>query len=859
LAKVHFFKLAQELGENPVTLQKRLAALGIRVPTTSSPVDEDTATRIREVARPVTPLSAEEPAPMAETRQPEAPPTAAPVVAAAPAAPIAPVAPPTPPAPAPPPEMKPATRVVRKVISETGGPTRTEVRSVVPGEGSKRPPRHGLMIHENEGGLGADIEFGIVKRAGEVPMPKPPPPRPMGPRPMGPGGPGPRPMGPRPMGGPGGGPPPAPDATKAGGPAKPGDAAKRKQKRTVFTEREKRALKTRSSEFTSTTGRGRRKRRSSGPRAANVPYTSDESVIITGPITVGELAEIIHASPAQVITQLIGMGTMATINQQIPGEQAVEVIEKMGFEAVFMAEENELAEWRLHTGGAENETEGEERPPVVTILGHVDHGKTTLLDSIRKTNVTASEFGGITQHIGAYQVDLGGELITFLDTPGHAAFTAMRARGANLTDIAVLVVAADDGIQPQTIEAIDHAKAAKVPIIVAINKVDLPDAQPEVVKQQLSGHGLVSEDYGGDVTMVQVSAKKGEGIDTLLEMILLTAELLELHGDPNKPAKGAVVESRMDRQRGAIATLLIQEGTLKVGDALVVGMVPGRVRAMTDDKGSPIKSAGPSTPVQITGLGEVPVAGDLFEMVADEKKAREIAEQRRLKARAERLQATVSLQDLSNLVASGLVNDLNVIVKCDVAGSIEAISHALGQIEQGEIRINLIHAGVGDVSESDVLLASASQAIIVGFHVRIEAQARAIAEEAGTDVRIYQVIYDLVDDIEKAMVGMLKPVFEEAVLGHAEVLQVFRISKLGSIAGSRVRDGLMRRGAKVRVLRSGEKVKEGNLDSLKHLKEDVREMAQGFECGISIDGYNDWQEGDIIECYVIRELRRETL
>ncbi len=651
----------------------------------------------------------------------------------------------------------------------------------------------------------------------------------------------------------------------AAGKAPPrGADAKKKQKRTVFSEQDKdRARTQRSADFSSTTIRTRRKRRVPGGGGerndVGQPIVIEEPVIITGAITVGELAERVRALPAQVITQLIGMGVMATVNQQIEPEQAISVLEKLGYEALYEREMMEQASWRLTTGGTEAVAGGELRPPVVTILGHVDHGKTTLLDSIRKTNVTEQEFGGITQHIGAYQTVVQGKRITFLDTPGHAAFTAMRARGANLTDIAVLVVAADDGIQPQTIEAIDHAKAAKVPIIVAINKIDLPDAQPEAVKQQLTGHGLVSEEWGGDTIMVPLSAKRGMNIEQLLEMILLVAEVQDLHAQEDVPAHGAVVESKLDKQRGPVATVLVQQGTLHVGDALVIGMVSGKIRAMSDYKGRPLREAGPSTPVEITGLSEVPVAGDLFDVMDEERKARDLAEQRQLKAREERLQTHVSLQNLSNMVASGQVRDLNIIVKSDVAGSIEAISQALSQNVHAEIRVNIIHAGVGDITESDVLLASASDGIIVGFHVRTEPQARLIAEEAGIDVRSYQVIYDLVDDVQKAMVGMLKPIFEEAILGHAEVRAVFKITRYGKIAGSYVTDGLVRRNSKVRVKRGGELVHEGNMDTLKHLKDDVREMAQGFECGISLDNFSDWKEGDIIESYIIKELRRETL
>lgn len=900
MPNLHFFKLAQDLKQNPQRLIKRLAADGITIQSASTMIDDDTVARVRVIvaadnAAAAAAAAAEPPTPPAEATPvatvPEVAPPAAPKPEVAPVAPPAkpqvPAAPRPAAAPAAPANAPAARPPVRKPTDKRppieGRPAAGEKRPVQNAGGqplkAKRVPRPNLLTPENDGGLSPDAEFGIVKVAGIVPMPAVPRPRPA-PQQQRPGGPGPGGPGGAPQGGPGQRPPfrnnnapfrPAPSGAPTGlngpatPPAAPGDAKtvrkvgdKAKVKRTVFTEKEKKAggLKTRGSFIATPVRGGRRKHR--GPKEPEV-FVVEQPVIITGNMTVGDIAERIHVPPAQIISQLIGMGVFATVNQQIVPEQIVEVLEKLEFEALYEAELAEVASWRLTAGGAEVEMKGEKRPPVVTILGHVDHGKTTLLDSIRKTHVTEQEFGGITQHIGAYQVKVRGEKITFLDTPGHAAFTAMRARGANLTDIAVLVVAADDGIQPQTIEAIDHAKAAKVPIIVAINKIDAPGAQPEAVKAELSGHGLVSEAYGGTTIMVEVSAKKGTNIEQLLEMILLVAEVAELKAVADKPATGAVVESKLDKQRGPVATILVQEGTLHVGDSLVIGMVSGKVRAMNDDKGKPIKEAGPSTPVEITGINSVPVAGDLFEVVSDEKKAREIAGDRQLKAREERLQAHVSLQDLSNMVASGQVKDLNIIVKSDVAGSIEAISQAIGQVTHKELRVNIIHAGVGDVTESDVLLASASNAIIVGFHVHMETQGRAIAEEAGIDVRIYEVIYDLVDDIEKAMIGMLKPIFEEQILGHAEVRLVFRISRLGSIAGSYVKDGLIRRGSKVRVIRNGETVLTANLDSLKHLKEDVREMAQGYECGIAIDNYNNWEEGDIVESFIVKELRRETL
>ena len=899
MPKVHFFKLASELGERPVEFLKKLAAAGIAVRSTSTMVDDETADKIREYARQEAARhQAAAPAVVvdeakasavdaAETPKPAEVPAAAEPSSSEQAAP-APEAPRT------------APRVIKRIPSAdvqrgearsqaagaagSAAPTRPGQRQppvqqpadAAGAPPAKKKPRSMLVTPIDDGGLSPDAEFGIVKAAGIVPMAAPRPERPL--RRPGPAGSGEFPRPPRPEGGftgprpprpPMGGagqniPPPEPGAATKGPAARSGapTAAKKKQKRTIFSDKDKaRTPQKRPTDFSSTTLRGRRKRRTGGGGGTtSEPVGIELPVVLTGPITVGELAARVQLPPAQLITQLISMGIMATMNQQIEAEQAVTVLEKLEIEALVEVDMLEQANWRLTaTSGNDTVATGAIRPPVVTILGHVDHGKTTLLDSIRKTHVTEQEFGGITQHIGAYQVEISGKKITFLDTPGHAAFTAMRARGANLTDIAVLVVAADDGIQPQTVEAIDHAKAAKVPIIVAINKIDAPAAQPESVKQQLTMHGLVAEAWGGDTIMVELSAKEGTNIDQLLEMILLVAEVQELRAESDKPARGAVVESRLDKQRGALTTILIQDGTLHVGDALVVGMVSGKIRAMADDKGRPLREAGPSTPVEILGLTIPPEAGDLFEVVSSERKAREIAESRILKARDERLSAHVSLQNLSSMVASGIVKDLNIIVKTDVAGSIEAISHQLSQIEHEEIRVNIIHAGVGDITESDVLLASASNAIIVGFHVKSEMQARMIAEEAGIDLRVYTVIYEIVDDIEKAMLGMLAPIFEETILGHAQVRAMFKTSRYGVIAGCYVTDGVMRRGAKIRVKRGDEVVFTGVLDSLKHLKEDVREMATNFECGISLNNFNAWQENDIIECYIIQELRRESL
>ncbi len=918
MPKVHFFKLAQQLKVDANKLLKQLKSANYDIHSTSSQVDDDVAQRIREFVKSqvIEQKDSEVTAPVEISVNTDSAPISAPILPVQDTKQdVKPVE-----------QVKaaiPAENVEKaeKTEKPTEVPKEQRVVKVMQNrpDGTKPPEKkkkkHNFMISTDDGGLSPDADFGIVKAAVLVNITPPPQRgpsqghgggdnrnRPAGggdnrnrPGGQGQGGPGGQGGGFRPGGGdnrnrPGGpgqgpgqgqnqgggnfqnrgpnrppvipiGPPPDPALAKPGA-AKTAVPAKKKQKRTVFGEKDNKpfAQKKQATPFASTTIKSRKKRSKDATKSNPDQLTRDIPIIITGHITVGELAERALISPAQIITHLITMGTLATVNQQIEPTLAVEVLEKLEIEALYESDLVEHADWRLSaTSSSNDETAGETRPPVVTILGHVDHGKTTLLDSIRKSNVTESEFGGITQHIGAYQVTINDRKITFLDTPGHAAFTAMRARGANMTDIAVLVVAADDGIQPQTVEAIDHAKAAKVPIIVAINKIDSPGAQVESVKQQLTIHELVSEEWGGDTIIVEVSAKKKINIDQLLEMILLVADMGDLKSDATKAARGAVVESKLDKQRGPVATVLVQEGTLRVGDAIVAGMISGKIRAMADEHGKPMKEAGPSTPVEITGLSEVPVAGDLFISVADEKVARTIAEERNLKARDERLQAHVSLQNLSSLVASGLVKDLNLIIKADVAGSIEAISQVLSQIEHQEIRVNIIHAGVGDVTESDVLLASASNAIILGFHVRAEPQAKIMAEEASIDVRVYQVIYDLADDVQKAMIGMLTPIFEESILGNAEVRMVFKVSRVGVIAGCYVKNGLIRRNAKVHIKRNGETIHTSNLDSLKHLKEEVREMAAGFECGIGIDGYSDWVEGDVIECFVMKELRRETL
>ncbi|KZL94488.1 translation initiation factor IF-2 [Clostridium magnum] len=576
-------------------------------------------------------------------------------------------------------------------------------------------------------------------------------------------------------------------------------------------------------------------------------------------ITVKELSEKLEKSSTEVIKQLIFMGVMAGINQEIDFETAEKLAEK--FEAIVVKKEsNEEEEVDLEED-VDDEANLEDRPPVITVMGHVDHGKTSLLDAIRKSKVTATEAGGITQHIGAYTVNINEQKITFLDTPGHEAFTAMRARGAQITDIVILVVAADDGIMPQTAEAINHCKAANVPMVVAINKMDRPGANPDKVKQELTEYGLVSEDWGGDVICVPVSAHTKEGIDTLLEMVLLTAEMLELKANANRNGKGTVVESKLDKGRGAVATLLVQNGTINVGDSIIVGTTYGRIRAMFDDKGKKIKSAGPSIPVEILGLSEVPAAGDRFHQVKDEKTARDMAEKRKDKLRAEYLQSThkVSLEDLYSQIKEGKVKELNIIVKADVQGSIEAIKQSLQKLSNDEVKVRVIHGAVGAITETDVTLASASNAIIIGFNVRPNDNAVAIAEKDAVDIKTYRVIYNAIDDIKSAMVGMLEPEYKEVVLGKAEVRQVYKISNVGTIAGCYVLDGKLTRNSSVRVIRDGIVIFESELASLKRFKDDAKEVASGYECGLSVEKFNDLKDGDIIEAFTMEEIKKKEL
>ena len=577
-------------------------------------------------------------------------------------------------------------------------------------------------------------------------------------------------------------------------------------------------------------------------------------VLIPDEITVGELAERLKKPATEVIKKLMLLGIMASVNENLDFDTASLIVEELG--ATFEKEIILTEEDKLFNDIPDEPDQLKPRSPVVVVMGHVDHGKTSLLDYIRKSNVTAGEFGGITQHIGAHRVRVGDKKITFLDTPGHEAFTAMRARGAMVTDIAILVVAADDGIMPQTIEAINHAKAAEVSLIVAINKIDKEGANPDRVKQELTEHGLVPEEWGGDTICVEVSAKQGTNIDSLLDMVLLVAEMRELKANPDRAAKGTVIESKLDKGRGPVATVLVQNGTLRTGDIVVAGMAVGRVRAMNDDKGKQVKKAGPSIPVEILGLSEVPEGGDLFYAVDDERKAREVVEARKFKEKQERQKkaSAISLDNLFEHIEAGKMKELNIIVKADVQGSVEAVSQSLGRISNEEVRVNVIHGAVGAVTESDVMLASASNAIIVGFNVRPTPGATVAAENDEVDIRLYRVIYDAIEDIEKALKGMLEPTFREAVIGHVEIRTTFRVSGVGTIGGAYVTDGKIQRNSSVRVVRDGIVIHEGELGSLKRFKDDAKEVNAGYECGISIDKYNDIKEGDVIEAYVMEQV-----
>ncbi len=615
-------------------------------------------------------------------------------------------------------------------------------------------------------------------------------------------------------------------------------------------------------------GRGNHSSAPGGPRG-NQAVDTRRTAVITGPIvlgtivSVGELADALGVSPVDVIKSLMGRGVMASINQQIDYEMASAVAAEFGLETEehipeVLQQANEEVETRREEGSTDPDAIN--RPPVVTIMGHVDHGKTKLLDAIRQTHVAEGETGGITQHIGAYQVEIQGRKITFLDTPGHEAFTAMRARGAQVTDIAILVVAADDGVMPQTREAINHARAANVPIIVAVNKIDLPTANPDRVKQQLSELGVIPEAYGGDVPFVELSAKEKLGIDDLLEMVLLVADMMELKANPQKPAIGVIIEAKVDRSRGPVATVLIQSGTLNQRDTIVVGSTWGRIRAMNDDRGRRVRRGEPATPVEILGLLDVPDAGDILQAVEDEKTARSLAEERARQRRAEAFAETrvIKLDEIYNQIQEGETRELRIVLKADVQGSLEAIQNALSKVneESQSVGINVVHTGTGAISGSDVMLAVASGAIIIGFNVRPDAAAKRAADTEGVDIRFYNIIYHLLDDIKSAMVGLLAPETRQVTDGYAEVRNTFRLPSHDMIAGLYVLDGKAARNSRVRVLRNGTVTFDGVVGSLKRFKDDVREVQSGYECGLGIDGFNDVQVGDQIEFYHTEQVAR---
>ena len=609
-------------------------------------------------------------------------------------------------------------------------------------------------------------------------------------------------------------------------------------------------------DLTTTRGRRGKKKLQQGENRVKQKIFDLTDITIPETITVKDLSAELKKTSGEIIKKLLGYGIMATINNEIDFDTAFLIAGEFGVTA--HKKEVVTDEDILFDDSEDKEEDLKPRPPVIVVMGHVDHGKTSLLDAVRSTNVIEGEAGGITQAIGAYKVEINGREITFLDTPGHEAFTAMRARGAQITDIAILVVAANDGVMPQTIEAIDHAKAAGIPIIVAINKIDVEGANPDKVKQELAEYGLVSEDWGGDTIFVPISAKKKINIDNLLEMVLLVADMKELKANPNKQAKGVVIEAKLDKSKGPVATMLVQRGTLDIGDTILVGSVIGRIRTMTDDKGHKVKKAGPSTPVEITGLTEVPEAGDTFYEVKDEKTAKHLMERRKRQARDKALKASsrVTLDDLFSQIEKGNLKQLNIIVKADVQGSVEAVKQALEKLSNDEVKVKVIHANVGAITESDVTLANVSNAIIIGFNVRPQPIAKDMADKENVEIKTYSVIYNAIEDVEAAMKGMLDPVFKEVIIGNAEVRQTFKISDVGTIAGCYVTNGKVARNAGVRVLRDNVVIHDGKLISLKRMKDDAKEVAKGFECGIQIENFNDIKEGDIIEAYIMEQVKQ---
>jgi translation initiation factor IF-2 len=861
--------------EAPVVVEP-VAAPAVKVVEKVAPVIPERVSVVKKAVEAVAAPVVSEPAPAAEVVEPRPEPgVSAPVDAGAqePAKPAAPVIPPQP-------ERASATQarilgMIEIPITQESRPYRREPNRG-PGPGGDRGPRP-AGGQDNRGPRPAG---GPDNRG---PRPAGAPGGDRGPRPAGPqDNRGPRPAGsqdnrgPRPAAAPGGVRPvqltqvdmplqseerrKAPGSNrKQGGPTK--DTAEKAKKtaagkgkgreqlsKQALLDREERQF----DPFHKSRKKGGKERYQPGQTEITTPKAIKRIIKISETITIGELAKRMGVKATDLIKSMMKMGSMVTINHVLDHDAAVLLASDYGYEVENVAVDlDEILEF---TSDAPELLQ--ERPPVVTIMGHVDHGKTSLLDAIREANVIAGEAGGITQHIGAYDVELHGRKITFLDTPGHEAFTAMRARGAKVTDIVILVVAADDGVMPQTKEAINHSKAAGVPIIVAINKIDKPDAKPERVKQELTEHGLVASDWGGDVTMVEVSAKKRMNLEELLEMILLQADLMDLKANPDKSAKGTIVEGKLDKGRGPVATVLVQEGTLRTGDYCVVGIHSGRVRAMQNDRGERVLAAGPAMPVEVVGLPGVPDAGDIFVAMKDEKQAKEIATLRQIKQRELELakHAKMSLEQLYEKIQKGEVKDLNVIVKADVQGSVEAVAESLRKLSTDAVRLNVIHTAVGAITETDVNLATASNAIIIGFSIRPEVKAQAMAEKEGVDIRLYNVIYDAVDDVRKAMEGLLEPVFKEKYLGRAEIREIFSVPKVGNVAGCYVQDGKILRNAQVRLLRDNVVVYQGKLGTLRRFKDDVKEVATGYECGMGLENYNDIKVGDIIEAFEMEKV-----
>ncbi|MDK9709569.1 translation initiation factor IF-2 [Acidaminobacter sp.] len=597
-------------------------------------------------------------------------------------------------------------------------------------------------------------------------------------------------------------------------------------------------------------------RQETNPAFRPQEFSYENDIVLGETVSIADLAKDLKKQPREIIMKLMNLGVMATLNQEIDFDTAEMIAVEYGIAVSRQLTEEEIEEKRYNFDDRPEDLT--KRAPVVTVMGHVDHGKTSLLDAIRNTSVTTGEAGGITQHIGASEVSLKGEKIVFLDTPGHEAFTTLRARGAKVTDIAILVVAADDGVMPQTIEAIDHAKAAGVPIIVAINKIDKANANPDRVKQELADRGLLIEEWGGDIISVEVSAIKNIGIDVLLEMVLLVAEMLELKANPKRPALGTILEAKVEKGRGPVATVLIDNGTLRIGDPVAAGATYGRVRAMFNSHGKKIKQAGPASAVEITGLNDVPTAGDKFYATEEEKQARAMAEKRQAELRVSTLRKTphISLEDLFNQISQGQIKDLNIIVKADAHGSVEALKTTLGKITNEEVRVNVIHANVGTITESDILLASASNAIIIGFNVRPSSVVASLADSEGVELKTYRIIYEAINDVEAAMKGMLAPIYKEVVLGTLSIRATFKVPNIGTIAGAYVTNGKVTRHSQIRLIREGIVIHEGKLSSLKRFKDDAKEVAQGYECGVGIENYNDLKEGDEIEAFIIEEVKR---